>query len=71
MGTYSVSNEDWLRSRSWDLPLSVDYLLDLLNVADSDLPIQRDAVARFMAKPAAIPMPQSMRDELAIRGLIE
>lgn len=53
-------DEDWLRTQGWDLPTDADSFLAVV------LPGQ---LAHFLTLPAALAMPDSLRRELAERGL--
>lgn len=59
-----LEHADWLRGRSWSLPLDVDELLEIIGTKKSD-------VAKFMKLPAARAMPQEVRHELIRRKLLK
>ena len=55
-------DEDWIRRRSWDLPTS---LMDLrMTLGGSDGPVGSDGLLRFLALPAAEPMPVGLLREV-------
>jgi hypothetical protein len=65
-------NEDWTKTRSWDLYLGgkpVDTLGELLYIfglQDSPLEVQRAKIRHFTELPSYLPAPQSLKDEIAI-----
>lgn len=57
-------NDDWLRSRTWDiLPADLKTLLRVLDVQDAQRGAQAGALREFLKLPAAIPAPDSIKQE--------
>jgi hypothetical protein len=66
-----LTNADWLRSRQWDiLPATADAFLRALEVYDKSVDEQRKAIQQFMLLPAAIAMPNNIKEELIKNGLL-
>ena len=73
-------NEDWIKTRSWDiwrhfedapsrLVETIDDLLSFLRVPDdAAASTKRAAVEKFLALPAAQAMPERLRRELKTEG---
>jgi len=65
-------NEDWTKTRSWDLYLGgkpVDTLKELLYIfglQDSPLEVQQAKIRHFTELPSYLPAPQNLKDEIAI-----
>ncbi len=69
--TNALRNEDWLRTRRWDIvPATVDTLLLSLGVHGKTTVEQKSVVADFMKLPAAEAMPVALKQALRQRGLL-
>ena len=53
----NMENSDWIKSRHWNLPTTIDGLLSVIGFS-------QDSVEKFLALPAAKPMPKELRIEV-------
>jgi hypothetical protein len=65
--SHSVQSEDWIKRGTWDLPTEVEPFLSA--ISRPPLPYI-ESVRLFMELPAARRMPQSLRRQLYLRGLL-
>ena len=65
---HSVQSEDWTK-RTWDLPTDLDGFLNAVHRPGIEGGLAR-SVALFMELPAARRMPQSLRRQLRLEGLL-
>lgn len=69
-GAHSVQSEDWIKRGSWDLPTDLGGFLDAIHRPGIEGGVAA-SVRLFMELPAARRMPQSLRRQLVIEGLLE
>ena len=70
------ANADWLRSRTWDMfvwrgdskglapVLTLQDLLDCLQLEAEPIPAQKSRLRHFMSLPAAKPMPDALKNDV-------
>lgn len=67
--SHDVASEDWLRRGTWDLPTEADAFLDAIHRPGVPGGLV-ESVRLFMDLPAARRMPQSLRRQLYLEGLL-
>jgi hypothetical protein len=67
--SHSVNSEDWIKRGTWDLPTQIDAFLDAIHRPGIPGGLV-ESVRLFMALPAARRMPQSLRRQLFLEGLL-
>jgi hypothetical protein len=53
----NIENSDWIKSRYWNLPTTLDGLLSVIGFS-------ANSVEKFLSLPAAKPMPKELRLEV-------
>lgn len=66
---HDLLSEDWPKRATWDLPTDIDRFLDAIHRPGIPGGLAR-SVALFMELPAARRMPQSLRRQLRLEGLL-
>lgn len=69
MDSHSVPSEDWIKRGTWDLPTEINAFLDAIHRPGIEGGLAR-SVELFMELPAARRMPQSLRRQLRLEGLL-
>lgn len=67
--SHSVISEDWTKAGSWDLPRDIDGFLNAIHRPGIPGGLAK-SVALFMELPAARRMPQPLRRQLWLEGLL-
>jgi hypothetical protein len=67
--SHSVNSEDWIKRGTWDLPTEIGAFLDAIHRPGVPGGLAQ-SVALFMELPAARRMPQSLRRQLRLEGLL-
>lgn len=62
-----IRNEDWLRTRTWDGPDTLDGLIAVLVQGARQDADAKEVVRAFLRLPAAGPIPQPLKDGITKR----